>query len=82
MAHYDNDGNVSSSPKGFKVDRGRFKLILFTHNESTFYAYNRRKTKWFHSSAKATPVRKGKGESIIVSDFLTAEWGRLKDDNE
>ncbi|KIJ41752.1 hypothetical protein M422DRAFT_171907 [Sphaerobolus stellatus SS14] len=61
MILYDNDNNVISTPNGFPVEGGRFCLILVTHDESTFYANDCRKTKWFHSSEKATPLAKGEG---------------------
>ncbi|KAF8585443.1 hypothetical protein K439DRAFT_1343453 [Ramaria rubella] len=82
MVTYDNDGNVAQLPKGFPIQGGRFRLILVTHDESTFYANDRRKTKWIHSSKKAVPEWKGEGASLMVSDFLTLEWGRLKDAEE
>ncbi|KAJ7181877.1 hypothetical protein C8R46DRAFT_822276, partial [Mycena filopes] len=52
-------------------------LIVVTHDESTFFARDRRQTFYQHSSMKPTPERKGEGESLMVSDFLTQEWGRL-----
>ena len=82
MVTYDHLGNVLTTPDGFCVPGGRFRLILVTHDESTFYANDRRKTKWIHSTEKVLPERKGEGQSLMVSDFLTSEWGRLKDDNE
>jgi hypothetical protein len=80
---YDNNGNAEGSPAGFPVQQnGRFRLILVTHDESTFYANDRRKTKWSHVSEKATAERKGEGVSLMISDFLTSEWGRLRDGDE
>jgi hypothetical protein len=67
---------------GFPVLQGpRFKLILVTHDESTFYAYDRRTTHWIAPGDKPAPIRKGEGPSLMVSDFLTTEWGRLVDDD-
>ena len=57
----------------------RFRLILVTHDESVFYQNDSCKTHWIASSSKATPLPKGDGQSIMVSDFLTSEWGRLLD---
>jgi hypothetical protein len=82
MVMYDKNGNVASTPVGFPVPGGHFRLILVTHNESTFYANDHRKTKWTHSSEKATLECKGEGPSLMVSDFLTPDWGRLKDEEE
>jgi len=80
---YDNNGEIMSTPVGFPVPQvGRFRLILVTHDESTFYQNDRRKTKWTHISKKATTEKKGEGQSLMVSDFLTVEWGRLKDGDE
>ena len=79
---YDNNGNELTHPPGFPVSGGRFCLVLVTHDESTFYANDRHKTKWTHADEKAVAERKGKGESIMVSDFLTMDWGRLQHENE
>ncbi|KIJ31064.1 hypothetical protein M422DRAFT_90429, partial [Sphaerobolus stellatus SS14] len=81
MVTYDNDGNPFN-PQGFQVEGGRFRIILVTHDESTFYANDRRKTAWTHSSDKAVPQPKGEGQSLMISDFLTSEWGRLVDGDE
>ncbi|KAH9014045.1 hypothetical protein EDB85DRAFT_2157659 [Lactarius pseudohatsudake] len=82
---WDNDGNLLPLPNGFPVwhvpgANGRFRLILVTHDESTFFQNDLRKTHWTHGSNKPTPRQKGDGQSIMVSDFLTSEWGRLCDD--
>jgi len=78
MVTFDNQGN-EIHPKGFPVPQGgRFRLVLVTHDESTFYASDRRKNVWVHKNAKAVPERKGEGRSFMISDFLTSEWGRLR----
>ena len=80
---YENDGNVLSTPTGFPVPQGvRFRLILVTHDESTFYENDRRKLQWVNNKAKPVAEKKGEGQSIMVSEFLTSEWGRLKDGDE
>jgi hypothetical protein len=77
---YDNEGQVVSQPRqGFAVPGVRFRLILVTHDESTFYENDRRKTKWVHEKEKAVAEKKGEGQSIMASEFLMVEWGRLKD---
>ncbi|KAG1878843.1 hypothetical protein F4604DRAFT_1923522 [Suillus subluteus] len=79
MFIYGNDGNIQYTPKGFPVAQaGQFRLILVTHDKSTFYANDHRKTGWSHSSEKATPQRKGEGPSLMISDMLTSEWGQLQ----
>ena len=86
MVEYNNDGNVVKEPTGYELKgkyKGRpFKLILVTHDESTFYANDRRKVGWISKTQKHEPLPKGEGQSIMVSDFLTLEWGRLIDGDE
>jgi hypothetical protein len=77
---WDNNGTEHWPQKAFPVKGGHFRLILVTHNESIFYQNDFRKTHWIADTSKATPLPKGDGQSIIVSDFLTAEWGRLLDE--
>ncbi|KIJ30500.1 hypothetical protein M422DRAFT_187082, partial [Sphaerobolus stellatus SS14] len=57
------------------------EVILVTHDESIFYAHDRRNTHWIHKSEKPEPVCKGEGVSIMVSDFCLPElgWLTLKD---
>jgi hypothetical protein len=74
-------GDVESVPAGFPIPGGHpFRLILVTHDESTFYSNDQRKVLWSHLGAGTTPQPKGDGPSIMISDFLTSEWGRLCDD--
>ena len=77
---WDNDGIKLLWPDGFQVPGSRFQLIPVTHDESTFYQNDQRNTGWVHTSDKATPRPKGNGQLIMVSDFLTSEWGRLRDE--
>jgi hypothetical protein len=78
MFKFDNDGNVSFTPTGFRVPQWpRFRLVLVTHDESTFRLRDYRKSMWNHASEQPEPERKGEGPTIMVSDFLTSEWGRL-----
>ena len=53
-------------------------LILVTHDELTFFQNDERKTHWGHQDSWPAPQPKGEGQSLMVSDFLTAEWGRLR----
>jgi hypothetical protein len=78
--HTWDSGGVEHRPQNaFPVEGGQFRLILVTHNESVFYQNDFRKTHWIASTSKAAPLPKGDGQSIMVSDFLTTEWGRLLD---
>ena len=81
---WDHDGSELPRPNGFPVPcaNGRFRLILVTHDESTFFQNDERNTGWSHAASKSKPKPKGNGQSLMVSDFLTSDWGRLRDGDE
>lgn len=76
---WDNDGNELPRPNGFPVAGGRFRLVLITHDESTFYQNDEREAKWIHNTSTPTLRSKGDGQSLMVSDFLTPDFGHLRD---
>src|ERR1700677_3128411 len=53
-------------------------VTLVTHDESTFFQNDLNRSHWAHKGDKPTPQPKGDGQAIMVSDFLTADWGRLQ----
>ena len=55
--------------------------ILVTHDESTFYANDQRKTLWYRKDATCKPRVKGEGHSIMVSDFCVPETGWLRSED-
>ena len=58
---------------------GEKEHIWITHDESTFHAYDGPSTFWGPEGEQ--PLRKkGLGQGIHVSEFLTETIGRLKDD--
>jgi hypothetical protein len=59
-----------------------FRLVLVTHDESTFYQNDRRKTTWTQKISRPSPQPKGDGQFIMISDFLTSEWGPLRDSDQ
>ena len=74
----------SHAQKGFSslVQSVAFNLSWSPTMNQFFYQNDERKSAWAHKSDKAVPRPKGDGQSIMVSDFLTSDWGRLRDDNE
>jgi hypothetical protein len=54
------------------------RVVVWFHDESTFYANDRWKKRWVHESEKAVPQTKGEGASLMVSDFVSAEYGWLR----
>ena len=84
MYTWDREGReIKPSREGFTGDLNDcpFRLILVTHNESTFHANDKRKSQWTHKSDAPMPVRKDEGASLMASDFLTSEWGHLKSED-
>jgi hypothetical protein len=59
-------------------DIGRLRVIFWNHNESTFFANDRRTLRWVHESEGAKPYTKGEGASLMVADFVSAEFGWLR----
>jgi hypothetical protein len=74
VVHFDNDGNPEAGP--FAVLGPR--VIVWWHDESIFYAHDRRRKVWAHKDASAVPYKKGDGPSLMVADFVSADFGWLK----
>ena len=81
---WDHDGTELPHPNGFPVTGAIrcFRLILVTHDKSTFFQNDERNTGWTHVTSKSKPKAKGNGQTLMVSDFLTPDWGRLHDGDE
>lgn len=54
---------------------------MWFHDESTFYANDQQKLRWVHQSEKAVPQPKGEGTSLMVADFISADYGWLQSAN-
>jgi hypothetical protein len=54
------------------------RVVLWFHDESTFYANDRRKVYWVHKDETAKPHPKGEGASLMVADFVSADYGWLR----
>ena len=55
----------------------RKRVIAWFHDESVFYAHDRRKKGWYHKDASAKPYAKGEGASLMIADFVSADFGWL-----
>lgn len=80
---WDDNGEELPPPRGFPVPEatGRFRLVLITHDESIFFQNDQCHVYWEREGSSKTPRPKGDGQFLMVSDFLTADWGRLRDDD-
>jgi hypothetical protein len=52
-------------------------VVIWFHDESTFYANDHRIVCWVHKDEKAIPRAKGEGASLMVADFVSADYGWL-----
>jgi hypothetical protein len=52
--------------------------VIWYHDESIFYAHDRRRKSWYHKDADATPYKKGDGASYMVADYFSADFGWLR----
>ncbi|KAJ7498272.1 hypothetical protein B0H11DRAFT_1713093 [Mycena galericulata] len=53
-------------------------VVIWVHDESTFYANDRRDLRWVHESEKASIKPKGEGASQMVGDFVSDTYGWMK----
>lgn len=58
------------------------QLVVWFHDESIFYANDRRKKRWVHKSEKAVLCVKGEGASLMVADFITGGCDPLIQGNQ
>jgi len=56
---------------------GRHTIVWF-HDESTFYAHDHRRKRWIHKDTNPVPYVKGEGASLMVADFVSADYGYLR----
>ena len=52
--------------------------VVWFHDESTFYAHDRRDVCWVHEDEGPKPQPKGKGVSLMVAHFVCADYGYLQ----
>lgn len=50
---------------------GQRQIIIWFHDETTFYAHDRRRRRWVHRNERPIPWKKGEGVSMGVSDFIS-----------
>ena len=60
---------------------GVHPVTVWQHNESTFYANDCCQSGWVEKGAGAKPQPKGEGESVMISDFVSPEYGWCKSPN-
>jgi hypothetical protein len=52
-------------------------LVVWNHDESTYYANDWRKIRWVHKNETAMPYAKGEGPSMMIADMISPDYGFL-----
>ncbi len=74
MVKYEGDNMERIPPV---LEPNEKEIILITHDECIFYSNDGKRGVWA-KSGELLLRKKGNGHSIMVSEFLTEECGRLK----
>jgi hypothetical protein len=79
MAEYTNQMRTWTTEHGWDLPPSvTCATIVWFHDESTFYAHDRRQSAWYHKTTTPVPYAKGEGVSIMVADFVSADYGWLR----
>jgi hypothetical protein len=54
-----------------------YTVVVWFHDESTFYVNDWRVVHWVHKGDNLVPWTKGEGASLMVADFVSANYGWL-----
>lgn len=60
---------------------GEKPVLIWFHDESIFFANDRRLVRWVNLDKHPTPCKKGDGSTIMVADFVCAKFGWLRGKN-
>ncbi|KAF8903966.1 hypothetical protein CPB85DRAFT_1180931, partial [Mucidula mucida] len=77
MKSFKGHGQPFKVVDGVEVSTGK-PVIIWFHDKSIFYAHNCRRKSWYHKDGPAKPYRKGEGASLMIADFVSAEFGWLR----
>lgn len=59
------------------LDRPGRRVVVWFHDETIFYANDRRRLAWYHKDADAKPYAKGDGASLMIAHAVSADYGWL-----
>jgi hypothetical protein len=74
--HYDIEGKEDT--RVFIVGPDGRATVIWRHDESTFYANDRRNLRWVHDDEAAAIKPKGEGISAMYAQFVSPDYGWLK----
>jgi hypothetical protein len=76
-----NEHGEPDTTRPMALQPGEKPVIIWFHDESIFFANDRRLIRWVGDYEQATPFKKGDGSTVMVADFVCAEFGWLKGKN-
>ena len=74
MQTWDNDG----IEEPLDLPPGVEPVVPHFHDESIYYANDRRESQWVHKDASPTPYTKGEGASMMTAQFFSPDHGYLR----
>jgi hypothetical protein len=74
--NFDKNGEEQSDSRPLESQHKR-RVVVWYHDESTFYANDCRQIRWVWSGETPKFVPKGEGASLMVADFVSADYGWL-----
>ena len=80
MRTWDEKDSSSSTPNSLSdcATLQHRQTVAWHHDESVFYANDHRTSRWVHKDASPKPYTKGEGVSVMVSDYVSADYGFLR----
>jgi hypothetical protein len=76
MCVFDKDGKDITSEVTYMAVLGN-QVVIWYHDESIFYAHDPHRKAWRHKDVLIKPYIKGEGISLMVADFVSADFGWL-----
>ncbi|KAJ6629861.1 hypothetical protein B0H10DRAFT_1903748 [Mycena sp. CBHHK59/15] len=76
MRVFDKDGKDITAEVEEMVASGKW-VVIWYHDESIFYAHDCHRKTWRHKDVSIKPRKKGEGVSLMVADFVLADFGWL-----
>ncbi|TFK47338.1 hypothetical protein OE88DRAFT_1714535 [Heliocybe sulcata] len=74
---WDSDGTEADHSACRESRRSR-RVVIWCHDETIFYANDRRHLRWVHKDESAKPYTKGEGASVMFTDFVSPDYGWLR----
>jgi len=54
------------------------RIVVWFHDETIYYANDRRRRAWYHKAAPAKPYAKGEGASLMIAWYVSADYGLMQ----